>query len=231
MHVIPLEHILQGKCKKRSASKYYEAGSDIEISAAPPSDLEYESKMNGTGTTSSLKYALVVTVEMSKTDDEHGPQQLPDIVAHITMINLSQSSAGKCTSSIEMQCVQTTKGEIYCIENLFVPEKECITCGEKPVTIAVLPCRHACMCRPCFQKLTDCSMCLGRMCPMCRERIKEYFELQHNDCIDDAEGLQVIIFVQRWGAFFVFQHERKNVTHPFNKPIQLIFDPPLCNFT
>ena len=47
----------------------------------PPSDLEYESSpMRSTATTSSLKYALVVTVEMSMRDDECGPQQLSDIV-------------------------------------------------------------------------------------------------------------------------------------------------------
>ena len=61
----------------------YEAGSDIEIFAVPPSDLEYESPVNSNGTTNSLKYTLVVTVEMSMRDDEHGPQQLSDIVRYL----------------------------------------------------------------------------------------------------------------------------------------------------
>ena len=37
-------------------------------------------------------------------------------VALITVINLSHSSAAKCTSSIEMQCVQTAEGKIYSIK-------------------------------------------------------------------------------------------------------------------
>ena len=51
----------------------------------PVSDLEYESPMNNAGTTSSLKYALVVTVEMSIRDDECGPQQLSDIVRYLVI--------------------------------------------------------------------------------------------------------------------------------------------------
>ena len=69
---------------------------------------------------------------------------------------------------------------------------ECIVCIERPVTIAILPCGHACMCRPCFQKLTDC--------PMCRGPIQQYFELRFSDVINDAEG-PVITLVQGWGAF------------------------------
>lgn len=223
MHVIPLEHILQGSYKDRSTSEFYEAGSEIEIFAVPPSYLEHESPVNNTGMTNSLKYALVVTVEMSMRDDEHGPQQLSDIVAHITVINLSRSSAGKLTSSIEMQCVQTTEGKIYSIKKLFVAESDditetqtsppsqrtstqvasssslspledgnlcavsyelsnavCIVCRALPVTRAFLPCRHACICGLCFQKLS--------YCPMCRGSIQSYFKVQDEPFIDDAES-------------------------------------------
>jgi len=52
----------------------------MDIFAVPSSDLIYKAPMNSTGSTSNLKYALVVTVEMSMRDDELGPQQLSDIV-------------------------------------------------------------------------------------------------------------------------------------------------------
>ena len=55
----------------------------MEIFAVPPSDLEYESLINNAGTTSSLKYALVVAVEMYMRDNECGPQQLSDIVRYL----------------------------------------------------------------------------------------------------------------------------------------------------
>ena len=61
----------------------YEAGSDMEIFAVPPSDLEYKSPMCSTADASNLKYTLVVTVEMSMRHDECGPQQLSDIVRYL----------------------------------------------------------------------------------------------------------------------------------------------------
>ncbi|KAL9952387.1 hypothetical protein ACROYT_G039637 [Oculina patagonica] len=123
MSVIPLEHILQGSYKDRSASEFYDSGSDVEISAVPASDAEYESPTSSNVTTSSLTYALVVTVEMCGRD-ELGTQQLTDIVALITAINFSHSPAGKCTSSIAMQCVQTAEGKIYSMKKLFVVESD-----------------------------------------------------------------------------------------------------------
>ena len=70
----------------------YEAGSDIEIFAVPPTDLEYESPVNSNGTTNSLKYTLVVTVEMqSMRDDGHRPQQLSDIVNILLFPFISES--------------------------------------------------------------------------------------------------------------------------------------------
>jgi len=103
MRVIPLEHILQGSYKDRSASEFYEAGSDMEILAVPPSDLEYEPPMNGAGTTSSLKYVLVVTVEMSMRDDERGPQQLSDIVRYLVI--QWNHKYGLSTFIIEVPCI------------------------------------------------------------------------------------------------------------------------------
>lgn len=85
----------------------YEAGSEIEIFAVPPSYLEYESPVNSTGTTNSLKYALVVTVEMSMRDDEHGPQQLSDIVRYLVPLYIRIL----CTKSI---CNQVSLDAHHC---------------------------------------------------------------------------------------------------------------------
>lgn len=85
----------------------YEAGSEIEIFAVPPSYLEYESPVNNTGMTNSLKYALVVTVEMSMRDDEHGPQQLSDIVRYLVPLYIRIL----CTKSI---CDQVSLDAHHC---------------------------------------------------------------------------------------------------------------------
>jgi len=75
----------------------------MEILAVPPSDLEYEPPMNGAGTTSSLKYVLVVTVEMSMRDDERGPQQLSDIVRYLVI--QWNHKYGLSTFIIEVPCI------------------------------------------------------------------------------------------------------------------------------
>ena len=54
----------------------YECGSNHEIKAVPPTDLEYASLLSDAAPSS---YTLLVTVEMSR-NDEMGPQQLSDIV-------------------------------------------------------------------------------------------------------------------------------------------------------
>ena len=46
----------------------------------------------------------------------------------------------------------------------------CIVCRSLPVTRALLPCRHACICGLCFGKIN--------LCPMCRAGIQSFFRLQ-----------------------------------------------------
>lgn len=45
----------------------------------------------------------------------------------------------------------------------------CIICHCDKVTVALLPCRHTCVCRYCLMRLEKC--------PMCREPIQSYFLL------------------------------------------------------
>ena len=56
----------------------------------------------------------------------------------------------------------------------------CIVCRALPVTRAFLPCRHACICGLCFQKLS--------YCPMCQGPIQSYFKVQDEPFIGDAES-------------------------------------------
>ena len=50
----------------------------------------------------------------------------------------------------------------------------CIICQCDRVTVALLPCRHTCVCRDCLRRLDKC--------PMCRGIIESYFT------IDGATG-------------------------------------------
>lgn len=59
----------------------YDCGSDYEIIAVPPTDVKFESLANDVaGASDNLLYSLVVTIEMSRNDNELGPQQPSDIV-------------------------------------------------------------------------------------------------------------------------------------------------------
>ena len=62
----------------------YDAGSNLELLAVPPVDLIGESSTGTSAATVSSNYELVVTVEMSRWD-EQGPQQLSDIVSYTAM--------------------------------------------------------------------------------------------------------------------------------------------------
>lgn len=49
---------------------------------------------------------------------------------------------------------------------------ECVVCQTNKVTIAILPCRHTCICDLCLEQLDKC--------PMCRGYIMSYFRIEHN---------------------------------------------------
>lgn len=70
------------------------------------------------------------------------------------------------------------------IQNLFVPAAEeepagqpngeqwtcCVICQERLVGIALLPCRHVCVCAECFSQIDKC--------PLCRSYISTFFEIK-----------------------------------------------------
>ncbi|KAJ8767534.1 hypothetical protein K2173_017603 [Erythroxylum novogranatense] len=73
--------------------------------------------------------------------------------------------------------------EIYGIGNLPAegfsdsdPGKECVICMTEPKDIAVLPCRHMCMCGDCAKALRLQS----NKCPICRQPIEELIEIKIN---------------------------------------------------
>lgn len=66
-------------------------------------------------------------------------------------------------------------------QNLITTEEqweECIVCQVERVAFALLPCRHACVCKSCFAQLDRC--------PMCRGYIASYFQIRQGS---DSESL------------------------------------------
>ncbi|XP_050294189.1 cell growth regulator with RING finger domain protein 1-like [Anthonomus grandis grandis] len=58
-------------------------------------------------------------------------------------------------------------------------EQLCVVCQTFPLSRALLPCRHTCICASCFNKL--------QKCPMCRSRIKSYFCIRGEEYLDPKE--------------------------------------------
>ncbi|RZF34232.1 hypothetical protein LSTR_LSTR016998 [Laodelphax striatellus] len=57
-------------------------------------------------------------------------------------------------------------------------EQLCVVCQYFPLSRALLPCRHTCICASCFGKLDTC--------PMCRSPIKSYFCIRSEEYLPDA---------------------------------------------
>lgn len=57
-------------------------------------------------------------------------------------------------------------------------EQLCVVCQYFPLSRALLPCRHTCICASCFSKLDTC--------PMCRSPIKSYFCIRTEEYLPES---------------------------------------------
>eukprot|EP00112_Aurelia_sp_Birch-Aquarium-sp1_P013747 Seg2932.3 transcript_id=Seg2932.3/GoldUCD/mRNA.D3Y31 product="Cell growth regulator with RING finger domain protein 1" protein_id=Seg2932.3/GoldUCD/D3Y31 len=126
---------------------------------------------------------LAVVVELDKETRREAILD-EDIVSLLTVIDTkSRDVTERCRWSIDYQCIQTANGRIIPLKNLYssgVPDLEanteaatanqtqdlCIICHSFPVTRALLPCRHTCICGVCFRRT--------KLCPICRDSITSY---------------------------------------------------------
>ncbi|XP_048585780.1 cell growth regulator with RING finger domain protein 1 isoform X2 [Nematostella vectensis] len=157
-------------------------------------------------TNNDSQYPLVLAVETSRIDVDNRRQteKSYDIVTLLCVFHHQYN----CLSRLEMfmQYIQTADGRVFPLKKLFVNEEEepiysppetplsqqrsthgtCIICQNLPVTRALLPCRHACVCGSCFSRL-------GSMCPLCRQVIRSYFLTQEEpnfvDTLDTSRDM------------------------------------------
>lgn len=64
--------------------------------------------------------------------------------------------------------------------------RECVICISDPKSVAVLPCRHLCLCRDCAETLRA----RNNRCPICRSPFRAMIcvELENEGDEDDTEG-------------------------------------------
>lgn len=60
-----------------------------------------------------------------------------------------------------------------------VGEQLCVVCQFFPLSRALLPCRHTCVCASCFAKLESC--------PMCRSPINSYFCIRSEEYLPESD--------------------------------------------
>ncbi|XP_063222149.1 cell growth regulator with RING finger domain protein 1-like [Bacillus rossius redtenbacheri] len=129
------------------------------------------------GTPPRLRYPLVIFIVR---DDQHSVH--PDET--VSLINVVHIKDSVCTlpTSILAQYLKQANGQLSCLKQLYLAtvslEEEpvvcaqgddqlCVVCQYFPVSRALLPCRHTCVCASCFGKMDRC--------PMCRGPIRSYF--------------------------------------------------------
>ncbi|CAO1312458.1 unnamed protein product [Diamesa tonsa] len=90
------------------------------------------------------------------------------------------SQAGSLSLAEPVACAGSS-GPLLCSDAILrdgqqqQPEQLCVVCHYFPLSRALLPCRHTCICAVCFSKLDRC--------PMCRAPINSYFCIRNEDYV------------------------------------------------
>jgi len=158
----------------------------------PPLDL---------GTPPRLCYPLVIFLIR----DDPGTMHPDETVALINVVHIKDSV---CTlpTSILAQYLKQANGQLSCLKQLYLAtgnplsyeeedkpvvvddacstwsvagEQLCVVCQYFPLSRALLPCRHTCVCASCFAKLESC--------PMCRSPINSYFCIRSEEYLPDTK--------------------------------------------
>ncbi|KAG1668698.1 Cell growth regulator with RING finger domain protein 1 [Nymphon striatum] len=139
-------------------------------------------------------YPLVIIITLDKGLEENISEH--DIVAMAIIIHVKDKIC-KMGSQILFQYLKRKAGGIFQLKNLYVENTsspddkkheqsdqspnsfdysppDCIICQSKQISLALLPCRHTCVCESCFMKLED-------RCPMCRSKITSYFRISNDE--------------------------------------------------
>uniref|UniRef100_A0A1B6DC01 RING-type domain-containing protein n=2 Tax=Clastoptera arizonana TaxID=38151 RepID=A0A1B6DC01_9HEMI len=126
----------------------------------------------------------------------------------VALINVVHIKDAVCTlpTSILAQYLKQANGQLSCLKQLYLAtgnpltyeedertllfdescsmwntagEQLCVVCQYFPLSRALLPCRHTCICASCFTKLESC--------PMCRSPIKSYFCIRSEEYLPECD--------------------------------------------
>ncbi|KAG7297622.1 hypothetical protein JYU34_018334 [Plutella xylostella] len=128
-------------------------------------------------------YPLVVILARDLRDNDH--LRPDDTVALVSVIHI-QDEQCSLPSGVIAQYLKQANGNLSCLKRLYVSgegcdgyaarvsdDAVCCVCTSRPLSRALLPCRHACLCEDCLPKLDKC--------PICRSMISSYFCIRNDE--------------------------------------------------
>ncbi|XP_012553121.1 cell growth regulator with RING finger domain protein 1 [Bombyx mori] len=133
-------------------------------------------------------YPLVVILARDLKDI--GELRPDDTVALVSVVHIRDEQC-PLPSGVIAQYLKQANGHLSCLKQLYVTgecgeETEgytegsehgdvalCCVCAAQPLSRALLPCRHACLCARCLPKLDKC--------PICRSAITSYFCIRNEE--------------------------------------------------
>ncbi|KAH9406617.1 Zinc finger, C3HC4 type (RING finger) [Tyrophagus putrescentiae] len=116
------------------------------------------------------RYPLVVMLALNDKEIED-QVEINDIVLLVSIIHLKDNVIPLETSIIA-QYIKRKSGVVLNLQDLYISIDNgdnlpyCVICQEEYITRALLPCRHACVCSECFQRID--------LCPLCRSSIQNF---------------------------------------------------------
>ncbi|XP_026745347.1 cell growth regulator with RING finger domain protein 1-like [Trichoplusia ni] len=156
-------------------------------------------------------YPLVVILARDLRDT--GELRPDDTVALISVVHIRDEQC-PLPSGVIAQYLKQANGHLSCLKQLYVSgecgaaaeyggggvggvggvggapgDALCCVCAAAPLSRALLPCRHACLCQHCLPKLDKC--------PICRSVITSYFCIRNDDERDLSELKQQRFFNRR----------------------------------
>jgi hypothetical protein len=88
------------------------------------------------------------------------------------------------STSLLTQYLKQRSGHILNLQQIFTPATAfdpentqlCVICQTSSISHTILPCRHACVCGLCFERIDKC--------PLCRSSINSFFKIRDDEDID-----------------------------------------------
>jgi len=190
-----LEHNLFGAQGSKQAADIVEVAFPEEGAKTLTLNRPDESAAVDLGGTPRTRYPFVVILAPLR-GDVHVPKNVGFLGALVYVIHIKDAECGFPTQIISTNVKHADEGgRCTVLSQIFLSgedyhgqegendladngRKRCVVCQDAVVTRVIFPCRHACTCKRCFNRLRG-------VCPMCRAPIQSYFLLEEEPVLDD----------------------------------------------